>query len=151
LATFHKIKNVTALGATSSRWRIGIPTALFKQTTMNLQIIFLFLIVHWIADFVLQTPWQSTNKSTHMGALLSHTAIYSLCWLVISLVFLPAGNALLFTGITFLAHTITDYFTSRWTGKLYLKKDYHNFFVVIGFDQILHYTQLILTYEFLVH
>ena len=51
--------------------------------------------------------------------------------------------------ITFLSHTITDYFTSRINKKLWEKGDTHNFFVFVGLDQILHYFQLFLTYKLL--
>ena len=78
----------------------------------------------------------------------------------------------IFAGITFICHTITDYFTSRLNSKLWAKATYwgsdemkrlypidcpenkhgkyvHNFFVSIGFDQVLHYIQLFLTYSLL--
>jgi hypothetical protein len=56
---------------------------------------------------------------------------------------------LLFPIITFIAHTITDYFTSRLNAKLWAKGNVHNFFVSIGFDQYLHYLQLFITYSLL--
>ena len=58
-------------------------------------------------------------------------------------------NTLFFVGITFVCHTITDYFTSRLNSKLWAKGDVHNFFVSVGFDQVLHYVQLFLTYQLL--
>ena len=51
--------------------------------------------------------------------------------------------------ITFITHTITDYFTSRLNSRLWAKGDVHNFFVSVGFDQVLHYVQLFLTYQIL--
>jgi len=54
-----------------------------------------------------------------------------------------------FVLITFVAHTITDYFTSRLNAKLWAKGDVHNFFVSVGFDQVLHYVQLFVTYQLL--
>jgi hypothetical protein len=69
------------------------------------------------------------------------------------------------------AHYITDAVTSRWTGKLFffvpsgndhlsgpwfVRTEHvygasyrHWFFVVIGFDQLLHYIQLALTWRWL--
>jgi hypothetical protein len=65
-------------------------------------------------------------------------------------------NGVIFVGITFIIHTLTDYFTSKHTSKQYLLKNFGgpiprkmDFFVAIGFDQVLHHTQLILTYYFL--
>jgi len=60
-------------------------------------------------------------------------------------IFLPT----LFFLITFVAHTITDYFTSRLNSKLWAEGKVHWFFVSIGFDQILHYIQLFSTYQIL--
>jgi hypothetical protein len=56
---------------------------------------------------------------------------------------------LLFGAITFVAHFITDYATSRIGKPFWEKKDYHTGFVVVGADQVLHYLQLIYTYELL--
>lgn len=121
---------------------------------MTLTEIFLILIIHWIADFILQTDSQAKGKSKEWKPLLQHTFNYSLFWAIPILFIFPTDwttyqyvlNALLFVGITFVAHTITDYFTSRLNSKLWAQGKVHNFFVSIGFDQILHYVQLFLTY-----
>jgi len=31
------------------------------------------LLIHGIADYVLQTHWQATNKSSNLTALVTHT------------------------------------------------------------------------------
>ena len=159
---------------------------------MNLIEIFSIIIIHWIADFVLQTDKQVKGKSKNWSDLLSHTGVYSLVWLLVGgfiylqqfKPFTPAHNdmmniywqywiprGLLFVLITFVCHTITDYFTSRLNSKLapsatiltfgknvygsnemiaYTKTaSWHNFFVMVGFDQVLHYVQLFLTYYYL--
>lgn len=60
-----------------------------------------------------------------------------------------ADALFVFWGITFITHTFIDYFTSRLNAKLWEKKQVHNFFASVGFDQLLHFVQLILTYKFL--
>jgi len=117
------------------------------------------LLIHWFADFVLQTDKQAKGKSKNWTDLLSHTLNYSTVWLVISPLFaynLPpqtvswyVSHTLAFVGFTFIAHTITDYFTSRLNSKLWADGKVHNFFVSVGFDQWLHYVQLFTTYYFL--
>jgi len=117
------------------------------------------LLIHWIADFVLQTDKQAKGKSKNWSDLLSHTAIYSLFWTVPISIFSLFGYdssdfgwspvLLLFIPITFVFHTITDYFTSRLNSKLWAEGKVHYFFVSIGFDQWLHYAQLFITYQLL--
>ena len=126
---------------------------------MTLIEIFSIIIIHWIADFIMQSDYDAKNKSKFFHALFSHTITYSSCWFVIILLFGYINktqttewyvlNTLFFVGITFVCHTITDYFTSRLNSKLWAKGDVHNFFVSVGFDQVLHYVQLFLTYQLL--
>lgn len=157
---------------------------------LSLTEIFTILIVHFVADFIFQTDQQAKGKSKNWKDLLSHTGVYSLVWLIIPIsmylkdyhpyrnphllpddvifytkYFLPM---IYFIIITFICHTITDYFTSRLNSKLlppiksvfiennttemlaYPKNSsWHNFFIGVGGDQILHYIQLFLTYYYL--
>jgi hypothetical protein len=121
---------------------------------LTLTEIFGIIIIHWFADFVLQTDKQAKGKSKEWKPLLSHTFTYSMIWVIIGCILylfnLTNINFALFGLITFIAHTVTDYFTSRLNTKLWAKGDVHNFFVSVGFDQVLHYIQLFLTYWYLV-
>lgn len=119
-----------------------------------MSIIFLILITHWIADFVLQTDEDAKGKSTSMRHLLSHTITYSLFFGIVISGFCLLGGfpltlALAFTSITFVTHTVTDYITSRWNTKLYQGNNIHGFFVSVGYDQLLHYFQLFITFQYL--
>lgn len=123
---------------------------------MKIEIIIAIIIIHWIADFVLQTDKQAKGKSKNWEDLLNHTFIYSTIFGIVSCFFLPVNKPyygvylpIIFFIITFICHTITDYFTSRLNSKLWEKGQVHNFFVSIGFDQVLHYIQLFLTYKLL--
>lgn len=123
---------------------------------MDIELILGILFVHFFADFVCQTDEQAEGKSSSWEPLLSHTGVYSLIWLFILIVYnvtlygIPVSdNVVNFVIITFICHTITDYITSRESKKSFDKHDYHNGFVVIGFDQWLHAVQLLLTYKFL--
>ncbi len=83
----------------------------------------------------------SIRKSTSNKWLLYHVSVYSLPFLLFGW---------RFAMVTFCFHVVTDYFTSRWTTALYKKQEWHWFFCVVGFDQAIHITTLILTYHFLV-
>lgn len=107
------------------------------------------LAVHWVADFVLQTHWQASNKSKRLDALAKHVGTYTLVLCAGTLFIFPdqqnGMEVLLFTLANGALHFVTDYFTSCWSAKLYAKQDWHNFFVVIGFDQLIHQATLAVT------
>lgn len=97
------------------------------------------LIVHWNADFVLQTHWQASNKSKDNTALLRHVISYTIMLgLGSAVIFGVSESWFWFVALNGWLHFGTDYVTSRWTARFWAKKDYHNFFVMIGFDQLIH-------------
>lgn len=120
-----------------------------KLINMNLTIILTILFIHWVADFICQSHEMSLKKSKSNWWLSYHVGVYSTVTGLGWLVFNQSWLILSMIGITFVTHWITDYFTSRWTSKLYAKGDIHNFFVVVGLDQFIHYTTLLLTYKWL--
>ena len=104
------------------------------------------LAAHWVGDFVLQTHWQASNKSHDNAALARHVATYTACLGVASvLLFGPTWMTAWFVVSNGAFHFGTDYGTSKETAKLYARKDWHNFFVVVGFDQLIHQATLALT------
>lgn len=112
-------------------------------------------LIHWVGDFVLQTDKQAKGKSKNWSDLLSHTFTYSLLWTYVigTLYILGFWSSLFlwFIPITFICHTATDYFTSRLSSRYWEEGKVHNFFVVIGFDQVLHYIQLYGTFFILLY
>ena len=112
------------------------------------------ILAHLLGDFLLQTEDMAMNKSKDNRALLKHVAVYSSVFFIFGI---PYFNNILgtiaFVLLTFVCHFITDYFTSRWTSKLYAERKYYGFpafFSVIGLDQTLHYLQLFITYKLLI-
>jgi len=103
------------------------------------------LAAHWLADFFLQTHWQASNKSKRMDALARHVGTYTMVLLVVAIFLFGFELGVAFAALNGVLHFGTDYFTSRWSSKLYAKQDWHNFFVVIGFDQLIHQTTLATT------
>jgi hypothetical protein len=119
---------------------------------------FLFIIlVHWFSDFVLQTHHMSTRKSSSNYYLTMHVVVYTFTTIFAWALVLPLLGIQLFSGtvwlaflVIFVTHWVTDYFTSRRTSKLYKEEKYHDFFVVVGFDQVLHYVQLFLVLNYII-
>lgn len=126
--------------------------------TIPYYVVIILLLTHWFADFVLQTDDQAKGKSKSMQCLLEHTVTYSAFLLlpITTIFFYECGDiilsvflGILFTLITFLCHTYTDYFTSRINSELWKNNMVHEFFVSVGADQVLHYLQLLLTFKLL--
>lgn len=113
---------------------------------MEIGVIIFILLIHFLADFGLQTHEQSQKKSSSNKFLFYHVAVYSGIWFL-ALCGHPytdgSANILIFTIITFVLHFCTDYVTSRIGKPFWANQDFHNGFVVIGFDQLLHYVQLL--------
>lgn len=120
-------------------------------------IIIAILWMHFVADFFLQSDEMAKGKSSSNLWLFKHVTVYTLAFMYMGSlgavlygcdVYVHAVIA--YSVINGMAHFVTDYFTSRWTSALWKKGDTHNFFVVIGFDQAVHLTTLILTYELMI-
>lgn len=110
----------------------------------------MILLIHFLADFGLQTHEQAAQKSIDNKQLAYHVGVYSTVWLIASISILGrADKAITFAAITFICHFLTDYVTSRIGKSYWEKKDLHNGFVIVGFDQILHYVQLFICYIWL--
>ena len=106
------------------------------------------LAVHWVADFVLQSHWMSVNKSKRLDALSLHAVTYTGTLLVGSALVLGLGQIALlalFVGANGVLHFITDFVTSRITSHLWCQQREHDFFVMVGLDQLVHQVTLATT------
>lgn len=113
-------------------------------------LIFALIAIHWVADFVLQTHWQASNKSKNWWALSAHVATYTGALLLLTgvviygipgLAVMSIPAFLMWVLLNGVIHFGVDAVTSRASSKLFAK-DWHNFFVVVGFDQVIHYFTL---------
>ncbi len=93
----------------------------------------LLLGAHWFGDFFLQTDEMALNKSASNGWLTAHVAVYTGVLFVVTVSVSP-WYALVNGGL----HWGVDYGTSRWTSHLYKAGRRHDFFVVVGLDQMIH-------------
>jgi hypothetical protein len=106
---------------------------------MELQIILAIIWLHFIADFLLQTDYMALNKCKSISALSFHCIVYSIPFLAFGPEYaLLAG----------MFHFPVDFVTSKITAKLYEQQRIGLFFKVIGLDQAIHMTVLVLTFEY---
>lgn len=109
---------------------------------------------HYIADFVFQTDWMARNKSKDNTPLAVHCWVYGLIFMLPSLfLFKNLIVAFLFCAVNAYLHFGIDYITSRVASKKYADGNLGSttvpnfgFFSIIGLDQSLHYTCLVITY-----
>lgn len=121
---------------------------------ISLYTIFTILFCHWIFDFHLQNDKDSKNKSKCNFALSSHVCTYSIGLITITILNSLHFNCLTsaaFVLINSVLHFFTDWVTSRATSLLYKEERYHDFFCVIGGDQMIHYITLFGTFVWLTH
>jgi len=126
---------------------------------MGIYDILLIIWAHFVADFMLQNDKMAQNKSTSNIWLTNHIIVYSAAMLGIMapfVYFMDSATShiqllwlLVWVAINGALHWITDWCSSRATSYLWQKGDRHNFFVVIGADQAIHLSTMVVTWEWL--
>ncbi len=110
----------------------------------------IIFVAHYIADFIVQTSWQATNKSSNIGALSSHIFTYTLTLGFITalglLAFgLPLQLAFSYAMLNGVLHFATDFVTSRLSKKAHESGNQKQFWMIIGMDQLIHQLCLLVT------
>lgn len=98
--------------------------------------IYFVLVLHFVADFILQTDAMAKGKSKSNKWLSIHIATYSATFLVLGWRYALVNGT---------SHFAIDWCTSRLSGRMWRAGRTHDFFVVIGFDQLLHVAILVAT------
>jgi hypothetical protein len=112
----------------------------------------IILAHHFVGDFVLQTDDMAKRKSKSNAWLGRHVAVYTATLMLAALMlfrrdFMTMGLA--WIGANSVLHLAIDWCTSRMTTRLWSQGKTHDFFVVIGFDQMLHFLCLFGTLAFI--
>lgn len=115
-----------------------------------MKIIFIILVTHYVADFILQSHEQAINKSKSFVALLGHVLTYALAFLPVALCIFPdISVALVWWGFNMMMHFFTDMATSKINASVYDEKCLRNLFIGVGADQLIHYITLFGSYSLL--
>lgn len=107
-------------------------------------------VVHFLADFVFQTSQMATGKSKSLKWLSIHVGVYGLVSLLSMYLVANSVNSYYLGFAWWLGnvalHFVTDFITSKITSRYWENKNMRLFFVMIGFDQLIHNICLIGTY-----
>lgn len=107
-------------------------------------------VVHFLADFVFQTSQMATGKSKSLKWLSIHVGVYGLVSLLSMYLVANSVNSYYLGFAWWLGnvalHFMTDFITSKITSRYWENKNMRLFFVMIGFDQLIHNICLIGTY-----
>jgi isoprenylcysteine carboxyl methyltransferase (ICMT) family protein YpbQ len=117
----------------------------------------LFIYAHYVCDFICQTNAMALGKSKSNFWLTMHVITYMAAFILpASMIFWMFAPGVSFAVVCYWValngclHWITDYYTSRWSSSYFSVLDYHNGFNVVGLDQCIHYTCLLLTAAYLI-
>ena len=106
------------------------------MTYGSLSLIISLLFLHWVGDFVFQGDKVALNKSKDKMILSYHCFLYCLPLCIVDPIWAIYNGVL---------HFIVDFFTSKINSSIREKDERHWFFVMIGLDQLIHYTILFST------
>lgn len=102
--------------------------------TISVFILLYLFTAHFVGDFTLQSNEMAQKKSEDLWILMKHSLLYSLpFW----------GLGFQYMLFVICSHFSIDYVTSKFTKKYWQKEDKHEFFLILGLDQLLHYSTLV--------
>ena len=120
------------------------------------QLLPIIFLAHFLGDFVAQSSWMAENKHKNLNALLLHVFAYSfILFLILSNPFYTFSDQLSFTKIIFyvlanaILHGFIDFFTSKFSNFFWKAQQLRGFFLMIGFDQLVHQISLLCTIKLL--
>lgn len=108
---------------------------------LTLDTVLLVLVLHFVADYLLQSHAVMINKGKHFGTLVFHVILYSLPFFIF---FGPV-----YAVINALIHGVVDFFSSRLNNILCEWKNPKWFYTNIAADQLIHISTLFITYSWL--
>ena len=107
--------------------------------------------LHYIFDFKLQTHRMASEKSRSNRALTDHVLVYSAGLIIAAIILLALkgfgpGVVIGWIVVNAVMHWCTDWVTSRLSSARWARQEWHDFFEVIGADQLIHHMTLYWTF-----
>jgi hypothetical protein len=123
------------------------------MANIPISIVLFVIITHWFSDFYKQTDAMAQGKSESNYWLSMHVLTYYTCFCIagvflnlFGIITISFVSTIVWIFLNAVLHWITDWFTSRVSSQLWRDKKVHDFFVCIGFDQMIHYVTWFTTY-----
>lgn len=116
------------------------------------------LIIHWIGDSLLQSSKEFKEKAVDNEVLISHTLTYSFFMFFCYTVYLGAIDVMApdiiskvvgFFLVTYLSCTGIEYVFTKLVDHYWYKEEYQTCSILLSLDQLLRYTQLFITFNYL--
>lgn len=105
---------------------------------------------HWFADFVLQSRKIAESKSSSLRSLFTHVGLYTAALACVMVPILIREHefrlVVAFILMNGFCHLVTDFATSKMSAAAYKSQDKSQFWSIIGFDQSIHWSHLLITY-----
>jgi hypothetical protein len=113
------------------------------------EVVVSLLAAHFIGDFLMQSSEVAKGKSRSNLLLLEHVTLYAVPLAATAgLLLASPAAAFAFLVLNLSLHFVTDFVTSRVSHRLSSTGRTHEFFCMLGLDQLIHLTTLVLTLEF---
>jgi hypothetical protein len=105
---------------------------------------------HWFADFVIQSRKIAESKSSSLRSLFTHVGLYTTALACVMGPILIREHSwrlvLSFILLNGFCHLVTDFATSKMSAHAWQSEDKSQFWNIIGFDQSIHWSHLLITY-----
>lgn len=129
---------------------------------ISIPLLIYILALHYIGDFILQPYWMSLQKSENFKILLCHVGLYTLVMYVGLIFTIGIVPAFKFAFLNGLLHLLVDYVTSKiisdnssellldpdQTKPIHKRLQLWGPISLLGFDQLLHQSFLLLAFYF---
>lgn len=114
-----------------------------------ISILIVFFLTHFFADFVCQTDTMAQKKSNSLKWLLIHCLMYgAVSYTCLSYLVWDLTLFLNYCVFLTLTHIVIDFVTSKLTRHYWSIGKRHEFFSIIGLDQLLHQITILLTCKY---
>ena len=114
-----------------------------------MELFYVLVIAHFIADFILQGNHIATNKRLFNFPMLLHALIAAIAFFG-PLARFTSNNVLIGSAVVFVSHAIIDAFRVEIMRRYKINFSKYSFWALLGIDQILHISVLYLVFSYLV-